>query len=142
MPRPCPVPSVRVPFAQRPQPPPDPSAFPDPFEPDAALEDFLQRATQLDPSPTDDPDFAEHFVERGTRMVARDRNHPCVIVWSLGNESGWGENHRSMASAIRELDDSRPLAYHPAEHDPLVDVLDADDANDDEEREDASVTGG
>ena len=80
-------------------------------------------ATQLDPSPTDDPDFAGHFVERGTRMVARDRNHPCVIVWSLGNESGWGENHRSMASAIRELDDSRPLAYHPAEHDPLVDVL-------------------
>jgi len=80
-------------------------------------------ATQLAPSPTDDADFAGHFVERGTRMVARDRNHPCVIVWSLGNESGWGENHRSMAEAIRALDGSRPLAYHPAEHDPLVDVL-------------------
>jgi len=80
-------------------------------------------ATQLAPSPTDDPDFAGHFVERGARMVARDRNHPCVILWSLGNESGWGENHRSMTEAIRALDDSRPLAYHPAEHDPLVDVL-------------------
>jgi sulfinoalanine decarboxylase len=42
------VPSVRVPFAQRPQPPPVPSSFfPDPFEPDAALEDFLQRASRL-----------------------------------------------------------------------------------------------
>ena len=47
MPGSCPVPSVRVPFAQRPQPPPVSSSFPDPFEPDAALEDFLQRATRL-----------------------------------------------------------------------------------------------
>ena len=80
-------------------------------------------AGQLAPSPTDEEEFTEHFVQRGTRMVARDRNHPSVIVWSLGNEAGWGANHRAMAAAIRDIDPSRPIAYHPAETDPVVDVL-------------------
>lgn len=80
-------------------------------------------ATQLAPSPTDEEEFTEQFVQRGTRMAARDRNHPSVIVWSLGNEAGWGDNHRAMAAAIREIDPSRPIAYHPAETDPVVDVL-------------------
>lgn len=80
-------------------------------------------ATQLAPSPTDEAEFTDQFVQRGSRMVARDRNHPSVIVWSLGNESGWGDNHRAMAAAIREIDPSRPVAYHPAETDPVVDVL-------------------
>jgi beta-galactosidase/evolved beta-galactosidase subunit alpha len=80
-------------------------------------------ATQIAPSPTDEAQFTEQFVQRGSRMVARDRNHPSVIVWSLGNEAGWGPNHRAMAAAIREIDISRPIAYHPAETDPVVDVL-------------------
>ncbi len=79
--------------------------------------------TQLGPTPTEDPAFAAAFVARGSRMVQRDRNHACVIMWSLGNESGWGDNHRAMAAAIRDLDDTRPLVYHPAELDPLVDVI-------------------
>jgi beta-galactosidase/evolved beta-galactosidase subunit alpha len=80
-------------------------------------------AAQLAPSPTDEAQFTEQFVQRGVRMVARDRNHPSVIVWSLGNEAGWGDNHRAMAAAIRTIDTSRPIAYHPAETDPVVDVL-------------------
>ncbi len=79
--------------------------------------------SQASPIPTDDPDFADAFVERGVRMVQRDRNHACVLAWSLGNESGWGPNHRRMADAIRALDDTRPIAYHPAELDPAVDII-------------------
>ena len=73
--------------------------------------------------PCNDPRFAESFIERGTRMVARDRNHPCVISYSLGNESGFGPNHRAMADAMRQLDASLPIAYHPAETDPVVDII-------------------
>lgn len=59
----------------------------------------------------DDPRYLWAFVERGVRMVRRDRNHPSVILWSLGNESGEGVAHHAMAAAIRALDPSRPLQY-------------------------------
>jgi len=61
-----------------------------------------------------DPRYAAQFVERGLRMVERDKNHACVIAWSLGNESGYGPNHDAMAGAIRGLDPSRPLHYEGA----------------------------
>jgi beta-galactosidase len=61
-----------------------------------------------------DPRYAAQFVERGLRMVERDKNHPCVIAWSLGNESGHGPNHDAMAGVIRGLDPSRPLHYEGA----------------------------
>ncbi|HXQ14071.1 MAG TPA: glycoside hydrolase family 2 TIM barrel-domain containing protein [Caulobacteraceae bacterium] len=61
-----------------------------------------------------DPRYAAQFVERGLRMVERDKNHPCVIAWSLGNESGYGPNHDAMAGLIRALDASRPLHYEGA----------------------------
>lgn len=73
--------------------------------------------------PCNDDRYAESFVERGARMVARDRNHASVISYSLGNESGFGPNHRAMAAAMRALDTSRPIAYHPAEDDPVVDII-------------------
>ncbi|MFZ9291248.1 MAG: glycoside hydrolase family 2 TIM barrel-domain containing protein [Ilumatobacteraceae bacterium] len=62
----------------------------------------------------DDERWRAAFVERGTRMVARDRNHPCVIMWSLGNESGYGASHDAMAAAMRRVDPSRPLHYEGA----------------------------
>ena len=58
-----------------------------------------------------DPKWEKQFVDRGVRMVQRDRNHPCVVMWSLGNESGYGCNHEAMAKAIREIDASRPIHY-------------------------------
>lgn len=58
-----------------------------------------------------DPSWIGAFVERGVRMVLRDRSHPCVIIWSLGNESGDGPGHDAMAGAIRRLDPSRPIQY-------------------------------
>jgi len=61
-----------------------------------------------------DPRYLGAIVERGVRMVLRDRNHPSVILWSLGNESGDGPAHAAMAAAIRTLDPSRPLHYEGA----------------------------
>src|SRR5207302_436095 len=40
-----------------------------------------------------DPEWKEAFLDRAERMVERDKNHPSVIIWSLGNESGFGPNH-------------------------------------------------
>ena len=58
-----------------------------------------------------DPAWQAQFLDRGTRMVIRDRNHPCVLIWSLGNESGYGVNHQEMARAMRALDPTRPIHY-------------------------------
>jgi len=61
-----------------------------------------------------DSRYASAFLERGLRMVERDKNHPSVILWSLGNESGYGQNHDAMAGWIRHYDPSRPLHYEQA----------------------------
>jgi beta-galactosidase len=61
-----------------------------------------------------DPRYATQFLERGLRMVERDKNHPSVIAWSLGNESGYGPNHDAMAAWIRRRDPSRVLHYEGA----------------------------
>jgi beta-galactosidase len=54
------------------------------------------------------------WVDRVSRMALRDRNHPCVIAWSLGNESGYGPNHDAAAAWLRRLDPTRPLHYEGA----------------------------
>jgi beta-galactosidase len=51
------------------------------------------------------------FVERITRVIERDKNHPSVVFWSLGNESGAGCNIEAMYAKARELDPSRPVHY-------------------------------
>lgn len=58
--------------------------------------------------------YASAFLERAIRMVERDKNHPSIILWSLGNESGYGSNHDAMAGWIRGYDPSRPLHYEAA----------------------------
>ncbi|MFL5757627.1 MAG: glycoside hydrolase family 2 TIM barrel-domain containing protein, partial [Chloroflexota bacterium] len=62
----------------------------------------------------DDPRYATALLERGSRMVTRDKNHPSVILWSLGNESGRGANHDAAAGWLRRYDPSRPLHYEGA----------------------------
>jgi beta-galactosidase len=60
------------------------------------------------------PGYLNAIVERTTRMIARDRNHPCVIGWSLGNEAGHGPAHDAAAAAARHLDPSRFVHYEGA----------------------------
>ena len=54
-----------------------------------------------------DPRWAKPYFERVQRMVFRDKNHPCIIGWSLCNESGYGENHNRAADWLRGFDPSR-----------------------------------
>ena len=56
-----------------------------------------------------DPRWRKPFLERVQRMVLRDKNHPSVIAWSLGNESGYGVNHDLAADWVRSYDNSRVL---------------------------------
>lgn len=61
--------------------------------------------------PTSDPKWTAACIDRMRRMVLRDRNHPCVIIWSLGNEAGVGSNFAAMRRAAEELDKTRPFHY-------------------------------
>jgi beta-galactosidase len=62
-------------------------------------------------NPSDDPRWRDAYLDRMRRMVERDKNHPSVILWSLGNEAGTGANLAAMAGWARERDDSRPIHY-------------------------------
>ncbi len=65
---------------------------------------------------SNDPEWLAAFLARGVRMVERDKNHPSVVVWSLGNESGYGPNHDAMAGWIRGYDPNRILHYEGVVH--------------------------
>ena len=75
-----------------------------------------------------DPSWAAAWMDRTQRLVIRDRNHPCVVFWSLGNEAGWGTNFAMTAAWIHEFDPTRFVHYEgaqgPNHHDPsYVDVI-------------------
>ena len=61
-----------------------------------------------------DTRFSASFMARGMRMVDRDVVHPSVVMWSLGNESGYGAVHDALASWMRWRDPSRPVHYEGA----------------------------
>ncbi len=73
--------------------------------------------------PTADPVWKEAFLDRMRRMVDRDKNHPCVVMWSLGNESGYGENHAAMAELARSMDPTRPIHYEGDYQGETADVM-------------------
>ena len=58
-----------------------------------------------------DPRWASAFLDRAIRMALRDKNHPSVIIWSLGNESGYGPHHDAMSAWLHSFDPSRPVHY-------------------------------
>lgn len=61
-----------------------------------------------------DPLYTKAFIDRMERMVERDKNHACIVMWSLGNESGFGENHVKMAQWVKNRDDTRLIHYEGA----------------------------
>ena len=58
------------------------------------------------------PEWKSAIVERNVNMVERDKNHPSIVIWSMGNESGWGVNFDAAYEAIKNIDpEKRPVHY-------------------------------
>jgi len=73
-------------------------------------------------NPSDDPRWQPACLDRIERTVERDKNHPCVIMWSLGNEAGTGCNLAQMAAWIRGRDPGRLIHYEGEADSFYVDV--------------------
>ena len=73
-------------------------------------------------NPSDDPQWEEALLDRMQRTVERDKNHPSVIMWSLGNEAGTGRNLAAMSRWAKDRDPSRPIHYEGDWSSPDVDV--------------------
>jgi len=70
----------------------------------------------------DEESWIPAHVERTKRMVERDKNHPSIIIWSLGNEAGHGRVFETTYKWIKERDNSRPVQYEPAEMEYYTDI--------------------
>ncbi|MCA1920726.1 beta-galactosidase subunit alpha [Buttiauxella noackiae] len=72
---------------------------------------------------TDDPAWEQAYVERIERHVLAQKNHPSIVIWSLGNESGYGCNIRAMAARCKQLDPTRLVHYEEDRDAEVVDVI-------------------
>ncbi|NUU14191.1 glycoside hydrolase family 2 [Curtobacterium pusillum] len=72
---------------------------------------------------TDDPDWQTAYVDRIERHVLAQRNHVSIVMWSLGNESGFGRNIGAMYERCKELDPTRPVHYEEDRNAEVVDVV-------------------
>ena len=79
------------------------------------IEDIPQRLVE-------DESWRDAYLDRAQRTVARDRNHACVVMWSLGNESYWGSNFFAMYDFIHAEDPTRPVHYEGDRMSDKVDV--------------------
>ena len=64
---------------------------------------------------SNEPTWNTAFMQRMIRMVERDKNHPSIVFWSLGNESGSGPNHAAMSAWTQNVDPTRPVHYEGAQ---------------------------
>lgn len=60
---------------------------------------------------SDNPDWQEAYIDRAQQLVSRDKNHPCVVIWSLGNEAFEGRNIEAMYKWVKSYDPTRPVHY-------------------------------
>ncbi|MDU4230734.1 MAG: glycoside hydrolase family 2 TIM barrel-domain containing protein, partial [Klebsiella grimontii] len=72
---------------------------------------------------TDDPEWEHIYVERIVRHVHTQKNHPSIVIWSLGNESGYGCNIRAMYHAAKAIDDTRLVHYEEDRDAEMVDII-------------------
>ena len=74
-----------------------------------------------------DPRWHNAFLDRAIRMAERDKNHPSVIIWSMGNESGYGPNFAAISGWLHTFDPTRPVHYEGAQgkptDPPTVDII-------------------
>lgn len=61
------------------------------------------------------PDWHAAFLDRAVRMAERDKNHPSVVMWSMGNESGYGPNFAAISAWLHDFDPTRPVHYEGAQ---------------------------
>jgi beta-galactosidase len=79
--------------------------------------------------PSNKPEWTENIKDRANSMVQRDKNHPSVLIWSLGNEAGYhsnlasGMNFKIEADFIRSLDSTRPIHYEGFNHPEVTDMV-------------------
>ena len=78
------------------------------------LANIRQAGLTMENEPANNVEWLNAFMERCVRMVERDKNHPSVIIWSLGNEAGYGFNHEAIAAWISAYDPTRPIFYDGA----------------------------
>lgn len=60
---------------------------------------------------SEDTSWQAAWINRGIAMVERDKNHPSIVWWSMGNETGWGQNFDAMYAAMKKIDPTRPIHY-------------------------------
>ncbi len=82
-------------------------------------------------TPTDTDELTANFAQHAREYVRRDKNHPCVVIWAIGNENKIGKNDKVAADEIRKLDDTRPR---------LVSIHDSNDKEGNVELDDAHYT--
>ena len=70
-----------------------------------------------------DSTWTAQWIDRGKRMVERDKNQPCIIMWSMGNEAGDGTNFIKLYDWIKARDNTRPVVYQPAWYERHTDVV-------------------
>lgn len=61
------------------------------------------------------PDWHAAFLDRAVRMAERDKNHPSIVMWSMGNESGYGPNFAAISAWLHDFDPTRPVHYEGAQ---------------------------
>ncbi|CAK7230116.1 Beta-galactosidase (Lactase) [Sporothrix bragantina] len=72
---------------------------------------------------SDNPTWKAAYLDRVEALVQRDKNHTSVIMWSLGNEAFYGQNHKAMYHYIKEVDPSRPVHYEGDAHAETADMF-------------------
>ena len=72
---------------------------------------------------SDKPDWKAAYLDRTERMFERDKNFTCIITWSLGNESRWGDNFIATHDYLKSRDSSRPVQYEEARDNPYTDII-------------------
>ena len=61
------------------------------------------------------PDWHAAFMDRAVRMAERDKNYPSIVMWSMGNESGYGPNFAAISGWLKDFDPTRPIHYEGAQ---------------------------
>ena len=70
-----------------------------------------------------DTAYLQAHLERDERHVRRNFNHPCIIIWSMGNEAGYGPNFEAVYERVRSMDPSRPIQYERAGYEGKTDIF-------------------